>query len=861
MATGMRARTAIVAALVIVPLAGLAFAGLFRPALIDPGFTLRQQLIAVLVVGPVATLLLARAAVSPPRARWYPSWTAAAVAGLLWTVATAGALLRWNEVLVWGYLRGGVVAALAIGLFSTPGVRRTPRDWGLLILDGWLLGASVLALGWSVLSLTGSPLSAAPAGVVPALYWVPFDLGQASVLAGLAMRADRKARAPVLLIALSGLLTVITDITWALTGVPNFAVLAWLILMMSLAGATLLGPLDVWAHFEAPQSRPQLLRLPQLAVVPGLLAGLLSPPDPLIRITSVTLILSLAAELVLAGRQNRDIWWTLHRQTEQLDQVLRESRDAIVHIDQHGVIRFANDALVAVLGFTPDAVLGRSGGSLVHPADRARLIGEVSRIAEGEEGGRIVGRFLHADRGWRSLEATVSRRTGGAQGYTLSARDVSDRVTLEHELRRLAGTDALTGLPNRTAFLALLEARLEHGPATVLFIDLDGFKAVNDRDGHAMGDLLLRQAAETMQRELRTQDVAARLGGDEFAVLIHSPLLPEARAVADRMIERLSSLPADPAGRTAASIGVASGRQVSAEALLGDADLAMYEAKAAGGRRHLVFEPRMRERVSERTRMTRGLELACSGPGLDLDLQPIVALSGGRWLGFEALLRWQDGSLRRPAADFLPLAEETGLVLPLGAWALQSALEWAAGWPDSGAGISVNVSRAQLSAPAFADLVRDQLIRTGVAPDRLTLELSERTVHGDLRAAAAVLQPLRTLGVRLALDDFGTGQSSLGHLAELPVDAIKIDQRFVSGLGLRRADDTLVRTAIRMAGDLGLEVIAEGVETSAQAIALLEQGCPVGQGRRFHPPTPRRLLGPPGPRPVPLHPDDRAVAS
>jgi diguanylate cyclase (GGDEF)-like protein len=416
-------------------------------------------------------------------------------------------------------------------------------------------------------------------------------------------------------------------------------------------------------------------------------------------------------------------------------------------------------------------------------------------------------------------------------------------------------------LPNRPAFLALLADRLGSGPATVLFIDLDGFKAVNDMDGHAVGDQLLRQAGETMQRELRTEDVAARLGGDEFAVLIHSPLLPEARTVADRLIERLSTMPADPARRTAASVGVASGQRVSAESLLGDADLAMYEAKAAGGRRHVVFETWMRERVSERTRMTQGLELARSGHGLDLDLQPIVTLADGGWLGFEALLRWQDGARRRPAAEFLPLAEETGLVLPIGAWALQAALEWAAGWPDVTAGISVNVSRAQLSAPAFADLVRDQLIRTGVAPARLTLEVSERTVSGDLRAAAAALQPLRGLGVRVALDDFGTGQSSLGHLAELPVDEIKIDRRFVSGLGLRRADDTLVRTAILLAAELGLQVVAEGVETPSQVVALLEQGCETGQGHLFHPPTPRRLLGPPGPRPLPLRPDGRAVAS
>jgi diguanylate cyclase (GGDEF)-like protein/PAS domain S-box-containing protein len=854
-------RIAVVAAPTVLALAGLAVVGLLRPALIDPGFDTRLQVSCIAVVGPVAIALLLRGAWQGAGTRFYPSWLSAAGAAALWTASMTGAVLGWNSVLVWGYLRGGVLAALAIGLLLTPGVRRTPREWGLLLLDGWLVGASVLVLGWLILSLTGSPLSAPPTGVAPALYWVPFDLLQASVVAGLAMRAERSARAPVLLLALAGLLTVIADITWALTGVPNFAVVVWLILMMAFAGAALVGPVDIWAHFEPPLSRPQMLRLPQLAVIPGLIAGVISPADPLIVGASVSLVLGLAAELVLTGRQNRDTWQTLHRQAEQLDQLLRESRDAIVHIDRQGVIRFANQALTGVLGFEPEAVLGRQGVVLVHPDDQARLIVEITRIGQSDGGGRIAGRFMHADLGWRNLEATVSRRTGDEPGYTLSARDVSERVILEHELRRLAGTDALTGLPNRAAFLALLEDRLARGSATVLFIDLDGFKAVNDTDGHAVGDLLLCQAGQAIQRELRPDDVAARLGGDEFAVLIHRPLSPEARAVADRLIARLSSMPADPARRTAASVGIATGELISAETLLGEADLAMYEAKAAGGRRHALFEPWMRDRVSERTRMTQALLRAGSGNGLDLDLQPIVAMTDGRWLGFEALLRWQDGAVRRPAGEFLRLAEETGVILPLGGWALQAALDWVAAWPDAAAGISVNVSRAQLAAPGFAELLSDQLIRTGVAPARLTLEVSERSVSSDLNRVSSVLQPLRALGVRLALDDFGTGQSSLGHLAELPVDELKIDRRFIAGLGLRRSDDVLVRAAIRLAGDLGIQVVAEGVETGAQVTALLEQGCQIGQGHRFTSPTPRRLMIPPEARVLPLRPGDQAVAS
>lgn len=847
MALSARSRSVLVVAPICVALSAVAVIGLLHPALIDPGPPLAALQVAVLTMGGASSTVIAWAAArSVGAARG--SWGLASATTALSTAVVSGYLAGWPAWLVWGVLRAAIVLLLVAGAFALQRIRTMPPNtWAATLLDGWLVAASVFMICWGALALTGSPLRAPPHELHPALFWIPLDLLIASAVTGLAMRAQRRARVPVLLAALASLLAVVVDTTWALTGVPQFGVLLWMIMILTLTGSTLVGPPDVWTAQAPVEEFPPLLRLPQWAVVPGLIMAVIPLGDPVLVATAVSVILGLAAELALSGRQNHRLWRTLRSQAQRLDQLLSESRDAIIHVDGRGVVRFANDALSDVIGCAPEEVLGRSGLSLVHRDDRHRLIDDITRLGH-DEGGRISCRLRHADGGWRSIEATVTRRTGDEAGFTLSARDVSERLSLENELRRLAGTDALTSLLNRPAFLTLLDGRLQQGPATVLFVDLDGFKAVNDMDGHAAGDRLLREVAATLRRELRGPDVAARLGGDEFAVLLGTDQLTEARAVAERLVQRLRRMPSDPARRTAASVGVATGRDVSAEALLGDADLAMYEAKARGGRRHVVFEPWMRERVTERARMSSALERACAGEGLLLDVQPIVAMADGTWVGFEALARWQDGPRRREPQEFLPVAEESGLIDPIGRWVLHSALVWLARWPDRTAGISVNVAGSQLATVGFGDWVHQQLAGHGVAPERLTLEISERTALGDLQRATAVLQPLRALGVRIALDDFGTGFSSLGHLAELPVDELKIDKRFVTGLGRRVQDDALVRAVCRLAGDLGLRVVAEGVETAPQEYTLLEHGCQLGQGFRFHRPTPSGELVPPAAR-------------
>jgi EAL domain-containing protein (putative c-di-GMP-specific phosphodiesterase class I) len=288
-----------------------------------------------------------------------------------------------------------------------------------------------------------------------------------------------------------------------------------------------------------------------------------------------------------------------------------------------------------------------------------------------------------------------------------------------------------------------------------------------------------------------------------------------------------------------ASVGIASaGVGRTAISALRDADLAMYRAKLRGGASVVLFEPWMSERVLERSRQRAELEAVVGGGGLELHLQPVVDLHTLGWDGFEGLVRWPvDGELRSPG-DFIPLAEETGLIVPLGTWVLAEGLMQISRWPDERAGIAVNVSPGQLAEDDFARTVIDTLAAAGLAPHRLTLEITEQAAVQDLGRTASRLEPLRELGVHVAVDDFGTGFSSMQYLTRLPVDILKIDRRFVSGLGVTPEDEVLVRSMIGLAEDLGLDVIAEGVETERQAELLRAFGCRLAQGFLFSPPRP-----------------------
>jgi diguanylate cyclase (GGDEF)-like protein len=445
-----------------------------------------------------------------------------------------------------------------------------------------------------------------------------------------------------------------------------------------------------------------------------------------------------------------------------------------------------------------------------------------------------------------SLRRRANRAFVRAYGQVVAEADMRKR--LAEQLRHQAFHDPLTGLPNR----ALLHDRLQHalargnrhgGRLAVLLVDLDGFKTVNDTLGHAVGDQLLCLVAERLRDTVRTEDTVARQGGDEFVVLAEELDSPgEATILAERLLDALT-VPVPLAGRTLhvnASIGITTASDgVQADDLLRDADVAMYLAKRHGPGRYRIFEPGMRAAVIDRAELEADLRHAVDRGQLRLHYQPIVHLATGRIVDAEALLRWQHPTRGLLAAgSFVPIAEQTGLILPLGTWMLgeacRQAREWQATVPgQQRLGLSVNLSAVELAQPNLPEQITRTLADSGLDPHHLTLELTEGLLIADVHATAATLADLHALGVQIAIDDFGTGYSSLAYLGRLPVNVLKIDKAFVDQVTRDRQTAVLTQAIIKLAGSLGLASVAEGIERAAQLDQLRQAGCQYGQGHHF----------------------------
>ncbi len=415
------------------------------------------------------------------------------------------------------------------------------------------------------------------------------------------------------------------------------------------------------------------------------------------------------------------------------------------------------------------------------------------------------------------------------------------------ELEHLALHDPLTGLPNRTLVLdraeqILARARRLDVPVTALFMDIDGFKQINDRFGHQVGDEVLRKVGARLQAVLRASDTVGRLGGDEFVMLVDTVGLdagPE--LVAERILDVLRQPielppPAQSPVSVTASIGVATGRPISAEALLQDADLAMYKAKTAGKNGYALFESAMQTAAQDRIHLEMDLAEALQADQLFLAYQPMLDLKDKRVVGVEALLRWRHPTRGVVAPDtFIPIAEESGLIVPIGRWVLEQACLQVAAWRAKGyvVDMSINVSARQLERTEFVEEVRAALHESDLDASALTLEITETVLMRKPDATAHLLGELKQLGVRIAVDDFGTGYSSLAYLRQFPVDSLKIDRSFIAGLAHSGEAHALTHTLIELGKALGLQTLAEGVEEQVQAHQLRNEGCDLAQGFLF----------------------------
>ena len=538
------------------------------------------------------------------------------------------------------------------------------------------------------------------------------------------------------------------------------------------------------------------------------------------------------------------------------------AHDAYISVDEQGRVLAWNPEAEAVFGWLRAEALGRPLAELVVPPRHRDLYEQhFAGLVRGEDGalGLLQPRremvALHRSGAELPVQVTVwTTGSDGSRRVCAFVRDLSERKRFEGQLASQALHDRLTGLPNRV----LLRDRVEHALAragrrgasvALLIADIDRFKVFNESLGHDGGDRLLVAVAERLTELLRPGDTVARMGGDEFALLCEDIAgYHEAASIASRVVGAFDK-PFHVQGNDlslTASVGVAVGALAgpAPELLLRDADVAMYRAKDGGRDRYEVFDETMLADATERLSVENDLRRGIAQGQLRLYYQPIVHLDTGAIAGFEALVRWQHpvrGLL--PPLEFIPTAEQTGLIVPLGRYVLAEACQQAASWAGMHSSgeqlrISVNVSAKQLVQPGWSDEVAQVLAESGLAPRQLVLEITESVLMDDADATAVRLEELRRLGVRIAIDDFGTGYSSLGYLRRLPVDILKIDKSFIDGVAEGPHESALARAVVKLASTLRLEAVAEGISSRKQLLQLRRLRCPYGQGFYFSRPEP-----------------------
>ncbi|GIF07560.1 putative bifunctional diguanylate cyclase/phosphodiesterase [Actinoplanes siamensis] len=837
-----------------------------------------------------AATCLWRAGLFTGRARW--GWVVLAAGIASWGLGQAYTLAQsfpyggsldvpsWADA---GYL--GMLLLVPLGLLILPSTSQPLANRARSVLDGMLVAASLVLVGWVfVVDPRIRPDDQGIGFYLTVLYPLG-DIVIATMIGYMLpqRRALYRCSADLTFFGLGVAAFAISDIGYCYLGMIHHyrsgsAVdLGWIIgFGLVIVGATRPRDAEPLKSEFSPRIRMGAVMLPYGAVAAALFSSVSfhivnGHSRPFVAYTHSVLILLLIGRQVLTLLENRELTRTLedrveertaelHAREQQFHALIRHSSDVVTVIDTEGRVTFQSESMLRVFGYRPELFCGKHFTELLAPDAAVRLDQAMRQVAVRAYSS-VTLEVVHTHRDGRSRpsEMIVTNLVDDPHvgGFVLNTRDISERKELQEQLVHEAYHDSLTQLANRALFRDRTAAALARtADLTVLHLDLDGFKRVNDSLGHLAGDQLLVEIADRIKACVRAEDLVARFGADEFAVLIECAAGEEAECVARRILDDLD-LPVEVGARNIhvrASIGLAQASLLAeededgAEQLLRNADLAMHHAKATGGSVFTSYRTQMRDGLIERLELENDLRTACENHQLRLYYQPTVDLDTSQVVGFEALVRWPHPTrgMINPL-DFIPIAEATGLIVPLGRWVLEEACRQAVQWSEAAGGrplkMSVNVSVRQFDQPDFTETVAAVLAETGMPADRLCLEMTESVLMTDTEANLEQLVRLKALGITLAIDDFGTGYSSLAYLRRFPVDTLKIDRSFVERLGVLADDTALTDTIVRLGKSLGMATVAEGIEEFGQLAALREMGCGFAQGYYFSRPVPAAEAG------------------
>jgi diguanylate cyclase (GGDEF)-like protein/PAS domain S-box-containing protein len=777
-------------------------------------------------------------------------------------------LADWTNVLYFGFYSFCLAA-----LLSMPLARRVRNEYWKFMLDA---GTVIVGGGLAIWYLVIIPSSTYELDGFWGTFWsLAYPIASMLLLLGVVtafMRRPAQTNAGTPAMLLAGLVLYLvsdlcTDITllqfgWGSTNWTDVIYfLAYVVILCALARYYMKPPEIATESDLTARSQPFTF-LPYLSVATCYaLLGVVAVrrwPEPMsvLAIGGIIITAIVVVRQIAAVRENvRLLSEQSKRENEaRFEALVQHSSDVITIVDPDTVIRYASPTVLQIFGHQPQELEGKRLAELVHPDDVPRTLSFfMSVLPPGAVTPPAEWRMRHHDGGWRDVEVIGTNLLDQptVRGIVLNTRDISERKALQAELTHQAFHDTLTGLANRALFLdrvthALVLARRHSRTIAVIFLDLDNFKTVNDSLGHAQGDMLLIHTSERMQTAVRTADTIARFGGDEFAILIEDASDNDAAmTVVDRVLE-LMRHPFHLDGKevfASASIGIAvADPNHTAGDLLRNADMAMYIAKQSGKGQYRRYEARMHTEAMERLELEADLRHAIEREEFTLRYQPIVLLHTGEIAGVEALVRWKHPTrgMLSPLT-FIPLAEETGLIVPLGRWVVREACRQAVSWQHlrpkgQPLTLTINISGHQLQGEHVVEDVRRALSDSGLDPRHLVLEITESVLMQQSETILDRLHALKALGVRLAIDDFGTGYSSLGYLQRFPIDILKIDKSFVDDVGRGDTESALARAVIALGETLQLQTIAEGIELKQQLSGLQDLGCELGQGFFFDKP-------------------------